>query len=82
MNGVRTRRSFRMQLASSPEKIFPLLCPTCEYDWIDTWKCRMIYSDSGHAELDCVFKTDFPSDGPLAKMLNPYLSTGQMRRHG
>lgn len=42
----------------------------------------MIYSDSGHAELDCVFKTDFPSDGPLAKMLNPYLSTGQMRRHG
>ena len=64
MNGVRTRRSFRMQLGSSPEKIFPLLCPTREYDWIDTWKCRMIYSDSGHAELDCVFKTDFPSDGP------------------
>jgi hypothetical protein len=53
-----------MNLTSAPAQVFPLLCPTREYDWIDTWTCRMVYSASGHAELDCVFKTDFPSDGP------------------
>lgn len=45
-------------LKSKPEKIFPLLCPVREYDWIDTWKCEMVYSNSGFAELDCVFITD------------------------
>jgi hypothetical protein len=53
-----------MHLAAAPVEVFPLLCPTREYDWIDTWKCRMVYSESGHAEPDCIFKTDFPSDGP------------------
>ncbi len=64
MNRARLTRSFKMHLASAPEAVFPLLCPTREYDWIDTWKCRMVYSASGHAELDCIFNTDFPSDGP------------------
>jgi hypothetical protein len=53
-----------MQIAAAPAMVFPLLCPSREYDWIDTWKCRMVYSDSGHAEADCIFKTNFPADGP------------------
>lgn len=64
MNGARLVRSFQMHLASAPAAVFPLLCPTREYEWIDTWTCRMVYSASGRAELDCVFKTDFPADGP------------------
>jgi hypothetical protein len=64
MKWIRIKRAFRMKVAAKPEKVFPLLCPTREYDWIDTWKCRMIYSDSGYAEQDCIFKTDFPADGP------------------
>jgi hypothetical protein len=64
MNAARVIRSFKMLLAAAPGAVFPLLCPTREYDWIDTWKCRMIFSDSGFAEQDCIFKTDFPSDGP------------------
>lgn len=43
---------------ASPEEIFPLLCPVREYDWIDGWRCRMVYSDSGFAEEDGVFTTD------------------------
>lgn len=53
-----------MQIAAAPARVFPLLCPSREYDWIDSWKCRMIYSDSGYAEADCIFQTDFPADGP------------------
>jgi len=46
----------------SPEMIFPLLCPKREYDWIESWKGNIIYSNSGFAELDCVFSTEFPGD--------------------
>jgi hypothetical protein len=49
-------------LNSSPAKIFPLLCPKKEFDWLETWNCDIIFSESGFAELDCVFKTDFPGD--------------------
>lgn len=50
--------SSQQQLNAKPEKIFPLLCPVREYDWIDTWKCEIVYSNSGFAEIDCVFATD------------------------
>jgi hypothetical protein len=53
----------KQHLSATPDKVFPLLCPTREYDWIETWKCRMIRSKSGFAELDCLFATDFPNDG-------------------
>jgi hypothetical protein len=45
-----------------PERIFPLLCPKREYDWIESWKGNIIYSKSGFAELDCVFSTEFAGD--------------------
>jgi hypothetical protein len=54
--------SRNLHLESTPEKIFPLLCPTKEYDWIETWKCDLIFSESGFAELDCVFNTHFEGD--------------------
>ena len=44
-----------MTLSGSPEQVFPLLCPTREYDWIETWQCELIYSDSGFAEPGCIF---------------------------
>ena len=40
-----------------PERVFPLLCPVRERDWLPGWKYRLIYSDSGVAELGCVFTT-------------------------
>lgn len=57
--------SYKMQLKGSPEKVFPLICPTREYDWIEPWKCNLIFSYSGLAELDCVFQTDYQTDGGL-----------------
>lgn len=64
MNGHRRQRRTVMQLNADPESVFPLLCPVRETEWIDTWKCEMVYTDSGQAEADCVFKTAFPADGP------------------
>jgi hypothetical protein len=53
-----------MRLAGPPEKVFPLLCPVREFEWIESWACEMVFSRSGVAELDCVFQTDFADDGP------------------
>jgi len=52
-------REYTTSINASPEQIFPLLCPVREYDWIPQWQCTMIYSQSGVAELGCVFGTDF-----------------------
>jgi hypothetical protein len=57
-------KSHTMVLEAAPEAVFPLLCPVREYDWIEPWRCRMIYSRSGVAEQDCIFQTEFPKDGP------------------
>lgn len=43
-----------------PENVFPLLCPVREADWVPGWQYRLIYSQSGVAELGCVFTT--PND--------------------
>jgi len=64
MGSIRTVRSYRMKLEAGPADIFPLLCPVREYEWIQPWDCEMLYTGSGRAELDCVFKTSFPEDGP------------------
>lgn len=50
-------------LQFTPDKVFQLLCPRREYEWIEHWKCQIIYSISGYAEQDCIFTTGFSDDG-------------------
>jgi hypothetical protein len=42
---------------ASPERVFPLLCPVREADWVPGWQYRLIYSQSGVAEEGCIFAT-------------------------
>jgi len=53
----RFERGAEFDLPAGPEKIFPLLCPVLEYDWLPGWKCEMCHSKSGVAEKDAVFHT-------------------------
>ncbi|MGD8363069.1 MAG: hypothetical protein PVJ04_16705 [Gemmatimonadota bacterium] len=46
-------RTFR----TSADEVFPLLCPTREYDWISSWGCELFHSDSGYAEYNAIFRT-------------------------
>jgi hypothetical protein len=55
----RTGFTRQKTLRATPEKIFKLLCPTTEYDWIPDWQCELLHSDSGYAELNAIFKTKF-----------------------
>jgi hypothetical protein len=69
---VREAKSGTQRLVATPEKVFPLLCPTREYDWIEHWRCQMVHSESGFAELDCVFTTDFPHVGDETWVVSVY----------
>jgi hypothetical protein len=51
-------KKHRMRIEAKPEDIFPLLCPVREAEWIDGWSYELIHSESGMAELGCVFKTN------------------------
>ncbi len=44
-----------------PARVFPLLCPVREAEWLDGWHYTMIRSESGLAEEGAVFTT--PGDG-------------------
>ena len=55
-----------------PEKVFPLLCPVREADWVPGWQSRMIYSESGVAEDGCVFTTPNGSCPETVWMITHY----------
>ncbi len=65
-------RTHQFAVSASPEKVFPLLCPVREYEWIPTWHCEMLHSQSGVAEQDCVFRTNFPDTGPMTWVVSRY----------
>lgn len=53
----RVARTYTQHLAGDPDRVFPLLCPVREADWIDGWDPPLVVSASGVAEPDCVFTT-------------------------
>ena len=46
---------------ATPGKVFRLVCPVLEAEWLDGWRYSMIYSESGLAEEGAVFST--PREG-------------------
>ncbi|HEX7488407.1 MAG TPA: hypothetical protein VF341_05835 [Anaeromyxobacteraceae bacterium] len=62
-NAKRVVHSFIFHVGAAPERVFPLLCPVREYDWIDGWACQLVHSESGLVEQGCIFVTDHPPEG-------------------
>ena len=66
MNDFKARRivrNYTMKHDFPASRVFPLLCPVLEYDWIDFWECDLVYSDSGVAENNCIFITRLGDEG-------------------
>ena len=53
----RITRTYRQTINGTPDKVFPLLCPVREAEWLDGWQYEMIYSESGFVEEGAVFST-------------------------
>jgi hypothetical protein len=59
----RVVRCYTQRLVAPPARVFPLLCPVREADWIEGWDPLVVFSDSGVAEADCAFITPaIPAD--------------------
>lgn len=54
---LRLTRRYRQTIAATPERVFPLLCPEREKQWLPGWDARWIHSSSGLAEAGAVFAT-------------------------
>jgi len=50
--------TFAVDVKTTVEDFFPLLCPSREADWIPSWDCDLIYTSDGYAEDKCVFTTE------------------------
>jgi hypothetical protein len=61
-----------MHLSAPPERVFPLLCPVREHEWIDTWAARIVYTGSGVAEEGCVFTTAEPGGSETVWTVSRY----------
>jgi hypothetical protein len=55
-------RTFTQRIKASPDRVFPLLCPVREAEWLDGWTHQLLRSESGLAEEGCVFRTVFPGE--------------------
>lgn len=55
--GSRVVHEFVQTNPAAPSEVFTLLCPVREGEWLPGWQYRLIFSDSGVAELGCVFTT-------------------------
>ena len=65
-------RTHQFTVSAPPEKVFPLLCPVRECEWIPNWRCEMLHSNSGVAEEDCVFRTNCSDTGPMTRVVSRY----------
>lgn len=55
---TRVTHEYTQANCAPPETVFPLLCPVREADWVPGWRYRLIYSQSGFADLGCMFSTE------------------------
>lgn len=54
---MRKTFEYETELEAPPERVFPLLCPVREREWIPGWRARVVYSQSGYAEDNALFRT-------------------------
>lgn len=59
----RVSRSYTQSLCRPPGEVFPLLCPVRQVEWVNGWRPTLVLSESGGAELGCIFVTSgMPED--------------------
>lgn len=59
----RRKHTYTQVIAATPDEVFPLLCPVREEDWAPGWRTRLVVSETGLVEEDCMFVTpDEPAD--------------------
>ena len=71
-NAVRIETRFSHRISAPPDNVFPLLCPVRESEWLEGWDCKILYTETGRAENNCVFTTDSTGRGEGTWMVSRY----------
>lgn len=71
-NALRRSHTVELHFDAPPDRVFPLLCPVREYDWIDGWTCDIVYAETGIAELGGIFTTRSREAGEEVWTINRY----------
>jgi len=58
----RIKRTYRQTIDGTSDKVFQLLCPVREAEWLDGWRYNMICSESGLVEEGAVFSTPYEGE--------------------
>lgn len=76
----RSVRSYTQRIEAPPERVFPLLCPVREAEWLEGWGdgVEMIHSQSGVAEDGCVFRTRAAGWPETVWMITQHDSAGRV----
>lgn len=83
MNSIDSGRitlRYAQRIEAPPARVFPLLCPIREGEWLDGWidELRMIHSESGLAEEGCVFQTQPPGRAETVWMVTRHDPVGRV----
>lgn len=49
--------AYEQTINGTIKEIMPLYCPVRELDWCENWNPKVVYSNSGLVEKDCIFIT-------------------------
>jgi hypothetical protein len=71
-SGKKKKFAYTQINEGSIDKVFPLLCPVRERDWLDGWEYKMVYSQSGLIEKDCVFTTPHHGESATVWQVTQY----------
>ena len=58
----RVSYTYEQTINGKIKEIMPLYCPVRELDWCENWNPKIVYSNSGLVEKDCVFITSHGED--------------------
>ena len=70
--GIQKTFTYRQINEGNIDEVFPLLCPVREKDWLDGWDYKMIHSNSGLIEKDCVFATPAKNNKEMVWQVTKY----------
>ncbi len=72
VSSVHISKTGIFHLIAPPSRVFPLLCPVREYEWVEGWSCDLVHSMSGYAEPGCIFTTQTESEGFAVWIMTDY----------
>jgi len=65
-------REYVHEVSAAASEVFPLLCPVRERDWLDGWESEILFSESGVAENNCIFRSHISGRGEELWVVSRY----------